>query len=263
MSAPVRDIVLGTLFTLATLAVVVAVMGREEGRMARAATGQEARAIEAGAALYATYCSSCHGASGEGIGALGPALNDAHFFTDRLSEVGWPGTLEDYIINTTAAGRVTATRPLYAGDGAVVMAAWGERYGGPLRDDQVRAVAAFVLNWEATARGDFVFTPLPTPTPDPAELAAAGGDRVFLDAGCGTCHAVAGVSTGDDGPDLARIGAEAGGRVTGQAADEYLRESVLVPNAHVAEGYTAPGACSAVLTAAQLDALVAYLQSLE
>lgn len=263
MPHPHRDILLGTLFTIGVLALILVAANREEARMASAAAAQQAHAIEQGAALYTLHCSSCHGAAGQGIGALGPALNDEHFFTARLAEVGWPGSLRDYVINTTAAGRMVATRPLYAGDGTVVMAAWREDYGGPLRADQIEAVAAFVLNWEATALGAYQLSPLPTPTPDPAQLAEAGGDQIFADAGCAGCHAVEGVYEGGDGPDLSTVGAEAASRVEGQSAEEYLRESVLIPNAYVAKGYAAPGKCSAVLSEAQLDALAAYLLTLK
>jgi hypothetical protein len=31
------------------------------------------------------------------------------------------------------------------------MPAWSEHYGGPLRDDQIQVIAAFIMNWEATA----------------------------------------------------------------------------------------------------------------
>ena len=33
-----------------------------------------------------------------------------------------------------------------------MMPTWSSRYGGPLRDDQVQDVTAFVLNWEADAK---------------------------------------------------------------------------------------------------------------
>lgn len=37
--------------------------------------GGEAAAIEAGGALYATHCSACHGAEGQGDGPAAPSLN--------------------------------------------------------------------------------------------------------------------------------------------------------------------------------------------
>ncbi len=53
---------------------------------------------------------------------------------------------------------------------------------------------------------------------------------------CAACHD----QNGEDiptGPSLAGIGAEAGKRVTGMSAVEYLEQSILEPSAFLAEGY--------------------------
>jgi len=105
-----------------------------------------------GAELFEINCSGCHGKQGEGIPGLCPPLNDKYFFESRLSDVGWSGTLEDYIVATVASGRLNSTRPkLYAGQGTPAMPAWSEEFAGPLREDQIRSIATFVLNWEPTA----------------------------------------------------------------------------------------------------------------
>ena len=168
-----RDMMLGGALTLATLALLILIGRGEATRMARTATAQQARAIETGAALYDTHCRSCHGGNGEGVADLGPALNDRQFFTTRRQEVGWSGSLKDYIVATVSMGRVTATEPRYPGvSGAMAMAAWSQAYGGPLRSAEIEDVAAFVMNWQRSALAAPVVSPLPTPTFDGPKPAA-------------------------------------------------------------------------------------------
>ena len=83
-------------------------------------------------------------------------------------------------------------------------------------------------------------------------------------AGCSTCHSL----TPDRvivGPSLANIGAEAGDRVEGLDAEEYIRQSIVDPSAHVVEGFAddqMPSVWGDVLSDAQLTALVDYLLTL-
>lgn len=83
-------------------------------------------------------------------------------------------------------------------------------------------------------------------------------------AGCVTCH-----SLSPDrvivGPSLANIGAEAGSRVAGSSAEEYLRESIVDPSAYVVDGFQdgqMPSVWGDVLSDAQITALVDYLLTL-
>lgn len=260
-----RTLIVGIATSLALSVLLIVIGEREELRLAAAAQTAQARQIEQGALLYDQHCRSCHGVNGEGLSALGPALHDAHFFTDRLREVGWNGSLHDYVVATIANGRITATRPLYVGDGVVAMPPWSRANGGPLRNDQIEALAAFVLNWEATALGKVVLSLLPTPTPpianDPAQIAR--GRQLFLEAGCPACHGENADGVEGAGPALTGIGAVAGERTPGVSAAEYLRASVLIPAAYVVQGYVQPGGCVAILTDAQLTDLVAYLLTVE
>jgi mono/diheme cytochrome c family protein len=96
---------------------------------------------------------------------------------------------------------------------------------------------------------------------------AAAGEKVYNEVAapaCGTCHSL---ETGMDGvgPSLASIGADAGSRVSGVSAEEYLRRSVTDPNADVAEGFAAgvmPANYGAQLSEQQLNDLVAFLLTL-
>lgn len=260
------QIFLSLVTMLATTGLLFFVAGQEEARLARAAAAQQAQTIEVGAELFDIHCRSCHGATGEGVGQLGPPLNDEVFFTRRLAEVGWPGTLAEYVIATVTVGRQVATRPIYAGDGvAAVMAPWSEQYGGPLRDDQIRAIAAFVLNWEATALGEVELPPLEIPqagVSDPAAIAR--GRELFVSAGCADCHTIDGFSQGQGGPDLTGIGTTAATRRPELPAEEYLRESFLIPNAYFVTGFEPESGappCGGTLSEPQLTDVVAFLLS--
>ncbi len=83
--------------------------------------------------------------------------------------------------------------------------------------------------------------------------------------GCITCHSLEeGVRI--VGPSHAGLGARAGTVVAGQTAAEYLKESIVNPDAHITEGF-APGTMYGnydnELTGEQIDALVAYMLTLK
>lgn len=83
-------------------------------------------------------------------------------------------------------------------------------------------------------------------------------------AGCVTCHSL---SPGQVivGPSLADVGAEAGTRVEGLSAAEYLEQSIVDPSAYVVDGFEdgqMPSVWGDVLSDAQISALVDYLLTL-
>lgn len=277
MSRVQIEILLGTLFILATSIIIVLWGVNEETRMEEFEAAQHGRAIEAGAALFAGQCSRCHGTQGLGIEGLCPPLNDRNFFDNRMRDVGWNGTLEDYIVATVSSGRVASTRPdKYPGDGAPAMPAFHENLGGPLREDQVRNLAAYILNWEATAQE---ITPPKLDGPavgtDIAKTLPAGvaenGAALALSLGCTGCHVA-----GNTGPawaataDQPGIGARAETRFsqadyTGSAATpaQYLFESIVNPAAYLVPEYTTPmpGTYSNQMTDQGMADLIAYLQT--
>ncbi len=84
-------------------------------------------------------------------------------------------------------------------------------------------------------------------------------------AGCFLCHKVEGVG-GTRGPDQTNIGERAATRRPGLSAEEYIRESVLNPNAYVVEPFGAdvmPSDFGARLTEEMINDLVVYLLSLK
>lgn len=100
----------------------------------------------------------------------------------------------------------------------------------------------------------------PAPTLSPQ---AQMGKQVFS-RDCGACH-----STSPDtiivGPSLAGVVTRAATRVEGQDAYTYLLTSVMQPDAYLVEGYEnlMPASLSKELTGEELDAVIAYLQTLK
>jgi ferredoxin/cytochrome c2 len=82
--------------------------------------------------------------------------------------------------------------------------------------------------------------------------------------GCDICHSVQpGVRR--VGPSLAGIGDSAASRVPGLTAEEYLRQSILEPDAYIVEGYRAGQMLPVYgerLEERQIEELIAYLMSL-
>ena len=262
------EIFLGIILVTLTTVIVVIYAFNEEDRMAVTAEAQHARAIEVGATVFENNCSGCHGPKGEGILGLCPPLNDGHFFTSRLEEVGWSGSLEDYIVSTVASGRATSTRPdEFAGQGRPAMPAWSDKFGGPLRPDQIQNVSAFILNWESTALDDVVIEGLATPTPSPEEAndPVARGQRVYLDNGCGGCHTIDGLSAGTVGPNQSNIGSVAETRIPGMSAEDYVLESILDPSAFVVDDFpddVMPKNYNELLASEEITDLAAFFLSL-
>lgn len=114
-----------------------------------------------------------------------------------------------------------------------------------------------------------------TPAAESAAAAATPSQLVvdaFSKGTCIACHIIPGVpsAVGQVGPDLTNIGAEAGDRMPGQSAEEYIRESIVNPTAFTAPkcpfGACVPGAMPAGLNLAlsneELNAIVEYLLTL-
>ena len=89
------------------------------------------------------------------------------------------------------------------------------------------------------------------------------GRNLFLSKGCAGCHHLSreGIIDGyGTGPDLSGLPDAAGQRVEGQSAEEYVRTSILNPDAYYAPGYSSTfGMPQLALTADEVDALIAFL----
>ena len=106
---------------------------------------------------------------------------------------------------------------------------------------------------------------------DSASNSTEGGAQLFKQAtidntpGCKTCHSLE-PDTVIVGPSLAGIASRAGNTVPGLSDEEYLRQSILEPDAYVVEGYPAsvmPNVWVEKLNEEQVNSLVDYLLTLK
>ncbi len=104
------EITLATILNLFSVGILVFLGTIEGKRLNDYVTFQEAEQLEFGASLFETYCTQCHGSGAKGT-TLAPCLRCDELFETRLGEIGWEGSLEDYIIHTIAIGRRFSTLP--------------------------------------------------------------------------------------------------------------------------------------------------------
>ena len=118
----------GTLLILAALGMAII---REPARQAEAAEAIGAAQVAEGIALYAEYCVTCHGASGEGLAAFPPLDSEGVRLMD-----------EDTLFRTIERGRYNTA-----------MAAYGVGEGGILTQMQITSLVTLIQAdaWQMTA----------------------------------------------------------------------------------------------------------------
>ncbi len=101
----------------------------------------------------------------------------------------------------------------------------------------------------------------------PVDLAAAS--VAIAEGGCVACHTIPDIpgSIGQVGPNLADLGLNGAARRDGYTAEEYIRESILDPNAFIApdcpNGPCPAGAMPLIrLDRAKVEVIVSFLSSL-
>lgn len=111
-------------------------------------------------------------------------------------------------------------------------------------------------------------TPTPAPTPTPRPVLGETAEEVLLNSGCTSCHQIGALGEAHKvGPDLSAIGLLAETRVPGMSAEEYIRQSILEPNAYIAPdcpngpclANIMPRDYGARLSPEQIELMVAYL----
>ncbi len=262
--SPVAKVMWGILTSLIGIIALLLVLVSEVPRMEAQTINWEGRSIENGAILFDSNCAICHGPNGQGLLGIGPGLNSYYFFTPtgRLADVGWVGSLEDYVKLTIAAGRPSKTDSQWP----EVMPTWGGQFGGPLRGDQVEDLTAYVMNWQGSALAQ-------TPEEDPfqpfddvikpvefqntaflflseEEQSAAleeykarsirAPEELWQSEACFACHNLAvrqEDEPGQNGPNMADLFERAGSRVEGLTAEEYVYQSIVDPAAFVVLTY--------------------------
>jgi cytochrome c2 len=270
-------VVLGTLLIALTMIITSFILVDEPARMKSFDEGYRGRSIEAGAAIFDANCSRCHGVNGQGVEGVGPALHAKDLLDDtkgaprRLKEIGWAGTVRDYITAAVSGGRPRASAAFANYPNR--MPTWSQQFGGPLRQDQVGYVVEFIMNWTS----EVVKLPDVTPTPNPnaigTDLAvqlpegnAANGELLFNGKGpsgqfpCSACHSLDG--TVKVGPSLQGIATRAGARKDGYDAAKYIHESIVSPSAYLVEGFAdglMPPVFSKTMTKQDLADILAFL----
>lgn len=158
-----RQILIGLVITVLVFIGLSIYALREPERLAQAQETFITHRVERGTEIYAEQCASCHGAQGEG--GVGPALNDR----DLLKS-----THDDVFFSLVRSG-VPGTQ----------MPAWSVDFGGPLTDEDVRDVVAFIRAWEPTA--PVIEEILLEPDPSRGAL--------LFSSTCEICHGVEGSGT--------------------------------------------------------------------
>jgi mono/diheme cytochrome c family protein len=255
----------------------------EPVRMEAQTANWDGRSIEKGAEIWNSNCNVCHGV--EGKGGTGPALNSKYFFTQRLKDLSYTGTMRDFVGSTVTSGRPSRAVSQWS----VMMPTWSNRFGGPLRDDQIVNVTNFVLNWEEEALQQTDEEDPWIPFQDAPSSGDAGGEATGASAsapvasgprppqqlftqnrpdgmGCYACHNIDAPQTTTErgliGPNLGNLPETAGTRVPGMSADEYVHTSIISPNEHVVEGYMAGVMLQdfgTEMTEEEINGLVAWL----
>ena len=201
------------------------------------------RQIEKGAVLFQENCAECHGVegqaqncqnfAGEELACKGLPLNHQPLLcgdpSQRMQQMNWTSSKENFIKQTIAAGRP-----------GTVMPVWSTEFGGPMEEYRIEQLTTFILNWaadpELCGEGGIVAVEWPDSYSDLPEGNADNGPAVYQVNVCQACH---GDPQGDSasatvGPWLGNIGNEAGTRIEGVSAEQYIYESILDPNAFIA-----------------------------
>jgi cytochrome c oxidase cbb3-type subunit 3 len=153
----------GLALTLVLVGAIAVYSWRESSRLARAAEDLTSENVQRGAASYQAQCSACHGVQGEG--GVGPALNNRTVLKNTL----------DSVFFSVIRSGVPGTQ----------MPAWSVDYGGPLTDEGVRELVAFLRSWEPTAPEIQAATFVPD----------AGRGAVLFSSTCAICHGEKGAGT--------------------------------------------------------------------
>jgi mono/diheme cytochrome c family protein len=101
----------------------------EGSRRHDALLARQVALVTSGGQLWGLNCASCHGDRGQGVDA--PALNSKQFLQ----------SITDEQMHRIVAAGITGTG----------MPAWWNEFGGPLTDEQIEAVVAYVRSWQPRA----------------------------------------------------------------------------------------------------------------
>ncbi|MBX3081785.1 MAG: c-type cytochrome [Anaerolineae bacterium] len=207
----------------------------------------------------------------------------------RLKEMGWGGSLHDYIKSTLISGR-----PASKFYWPQPMPTWAQSAGGPLRNDEIDNLVDYVLNYQTDA---VKLTPtqinqelkipvvgeVSTENPIFADLGktvdvktldlaggdAAAGQTAYTNRGCAGCHLNEGGAAYSVAPTQGTYTRIVDVRLkdapnAGLTPEQYIAESILYPNQYVVPGGTAglmPQTFGDQLGLTELKNIIAFLES--
>lgn len=139
-----RNLTIATLFLFLSTVLLGYIWVREHYVLADRTARFNGVLLARGAADYEQYCANCHGLVGEGGANFGaPQLNNLpNTLKDQGRLDGVTGILAKY---GTIRNFVEAT--ITSGVKGTAMPRWSSRLGGPLRDDQIENIAAYIEDW--------------------------------------------------------------------------------------------------------------------
>jgi len=187
-----------------------------------------------GATLFTEYCSSCHGQFGEG----GP--NPA-----RAGDIIAPISSSEYL---RTRDDITLRNIISRGQPNFGMSPFGESYGGPLNDEQIDSIVAFIRRWETNPPVELP-PEIISATPSAPEEPSLSGSQVFISV-CASCH-------GDNGE--GGVGPALNTQEFQEAYDDQAIFDVI-SNGHEATSMIAWGE---ILTSEQISQLVQFIRRLD
>ncbi len=134
-------------------------------------SASKAGSASAGADLFAQNCAGCHGQFGEG----GPNPSRPGDIILPISSAEFLKTRDD----VTLRAIISQGQPNFG------MSPFGTANGGPLSDDEIDSIVAFVRSWQANPPVE-----MPTGVPTPVQPALSGA-QIYADV-CSRCHGVNG-----------------------------------------------------------------------
>lgn len=188
-----RNILIATIFSLATAILLGFVFINESGRLPKATAAVTAEQIERGARDYEQYCATCHGLAGQGGVQYGaPQLNNINArYTTKGADGTAPFDAPNGIKEKYGTLRNYMEATLYSGIRNAPMPAFGAT--GTMRQDQIENVVSYVLSWNnsvpaGASTAAALAATAAAPTPDPNANPVSQGELVFQNKGCKGCH---------------------------------------------------------------------------
>ncbi|MFN2197978.1 MAG: c-type cytochrome [Anaerolineales bacterium] len=184
--------------------------------------------LEVGQNLFATNCSPCHGELGEG--GVNPT---------RPNDIIAPISSAEYLKtrdNATLRAVIAQGQPNFG------MSPFSSSFGGPLDDDQIDAIVAYIRSWEANP-------PVELPPEVSAEAISGDAKQIFGEL-CAQCHAEDG--SGGVGPSL----------IDAKFKNTYTTDQQIFDTINLGHPATPMIAWGEILSSEQIQKLVAYIRQL-